>query len=77
MKKGCKKYLMLLILLFLTGNNYAQEEKKDFNYFVYPQRVEPATFKHCLSIYAAKLPEDVVEKSFDVFGLDRARVGRG
>jgi hypothetical protein len=45
------------------GNNYAQEKKKNFIYFIYPQKFEAAHFKHCLSIYAAKLPEDVVEEA--------------
>lgn len=57
------KYFFLFILILLSMNTNAQEETKEFNYFIYPQRVEPASLKHCLSIYAAKLPEDVVEEA--------------
>ena len=52
-----------VILILLTTNIFSQNETKDFNYFIFPQRVKPASFKHCLSIYAAKLPEDVVEEA--------------
>jgi len=58
-----KYYFVVFLLIFLFGISYAQEEEKEFNYFVYPQRIEPASFKHSLSIYAAKLPEDIVEEA--------------
>jgi len=63
MRKRSKKYLTFFFLILLIGNNYAQEKQKDFNYFIYPQQFESTHFKHCLSIYAAKLPEDVVEEA--------------
>lgn len=63
MRDKSKKYFIIFFLIFLIGNSYSQEKQKEFNYFIYPQRVEPANIKHNLTIYAAKLPEDVVEEA--------------
>jgi len=63
MNKEIKKYIIIFIFIFLTVSSFSQDESLEFNYFIYPQQVERATFKHCLSIYAAKLPEDVVEEA--------------
>ena len=57
------KYFFLFIFFLLLMNMNAQDETNDFNYFIYPQKIEPLLLKHSLSIYAAKLPEDVVEEA--------------
>ena len=51
------------MLILLLGNNYAQEEMKNYNYFIYPQYLAPKEYKHSIIVFAAKLPEDVVEEA--------------
>lgn len=66
MKIFLTRYNSAKIILFcyiLFANLNAQEIKNEFNYFLYPQRVDPLSIKHNLTIYAAKLPEDVVEEA--------------
>lgn len=55
--------LILLLILLLIEITHAQEEVKDYNYFMYPGCLSAGNYKHSVIVYAAKLPEDMVEEA--------------
>ena len=63
LRKSRNNFLIVIFILLLSGNNYAQDGTKNYNYFIYPQYLSPSEYKHSILIYAAKLPEDMVEEA--------------